>query len=297
MTAVAVTLAERPKRICIVAGQGLIGSRITHILNRLANRVKSVGITFAWSDHESVSSALLSVSRRSSANFVELVWSAGTAGFSATEAQMENEYRLFRCVVDGFRSRYGDSFAVNLISSAGGVHEGCRFVDSIHQEHPLRPYGEWKLKQEKYLASRDVFARVYRVSSAFGKGLAQHRKGLVLALIESAFSACTVNIHAKPSTLRDYVYDDDIAFHVARRILNQSGQGVEIIASGKPTSVDSLIKQIQYIIRRPVNASFRVTQENDRNIVFRKSVLARYFRITPLEESLRLLVSRYTSFA
>jgi nucleoside-diphosphate-sugar epimerase len=177
------------------------------------------------------------------------------------------------------------------------VYEGCSIVNSIHQECPLRPYGEWKLKQEEYLTSRDVFARIYRVSSAFGKGLAHHRKGLVLALIESAFSTSTVNIHAQPSTLRDFVYDDDIAFHVARKILNQSGHGVEIVASGKPTSVDSLIKQVQNIIRRPVNASFRATTENDRNIVFRKNVLARYFRVTPLEESLRLLISRFTSFA
>jgi UDP-glucose 4-epimerase len=284
------SLSSQADTSCVLVGLGLLGGAVQKHLQ--GECLHQHALNLDWTDQSAVVSELVAAAEGQCCRKLELVWCAGKAGFYSSDEALAAEYALFTRVVSGLESVVGSQLSVTLLSSAGGIYEGAAVVSRLEDIAVLRPYGSWKLRQEQWLAEQGIAARVFRVSSAYGDIAAGQRAGLINVLLECAFSGAVAEVFASPTTLRDYVFADDVGRYIAGAVLEQRDAAVYLLATGRPASVDSLIKMVSSVSHRHVRVQYRAQQENQSDIVLQKHLVPDDFNVSSLEEVVRLLVRR-----
>jgi UDP-glucose 4-epimerase len=218
---------------------------------------------------------------------IDVIWSAGTAGFASSEAEAGLELRAFADVLDLSRRLHdlAASSQFHLLSSAGGLFEGQRHVDASSTPAPLRPYGFAKLEQEAAVRRlpAGMATLIYRPSSVYGYVGGRARKGLVAVLVLNAIRYGTTSLFGGPDTVRDYVFADDIGGFIADRVLGACRTGDTIfLASGKPTSTSELVAIVQNAMQRQLYVRFDPSRWNALSNSIRPSSLPLDWRPTPL---------------
>lgn len=234
---------------------------------------------------------------------VDVVWAAGRAGFGATMEELEPEIEALRHIAEWSRalpSRLpATSLAFHLVSSAGGLFEGQRFVDSDAAPRPLRPYGVAKLRQEHIVQSlrADFPAHIYRPSSVYGFSGIGGRSGLLSVLIENAIKHSGSRIFGSLDTVRDYVFSTDVGRFIARRVeWPVEGSQTYLLASGKPSSVSEIITMASRVVGRPLHLKLDLQPSNASHISYRASALPDDWQPIDLETGIRL-VARQLSWS
>jgi UDP-glucose 4-epimerase len=220
---------------------------------------------------------------------LDCIWAAGKSGFSASDADIEKELEAYDDVlVFAMRaSQLADpkSLRFHLISSAGGLFEGQRYVGRQSQPSPLRPYGFGKLEQELRLAKicDRLSPFIYRPSSVFGYSTGG-RIGLVTALIRNALHRRTSTVFGDWNTIRDYVFADDIGRYVGEIATDRARlPGIYLLASGKPASIGEVVARVERSMQREISVRFRPSTENSSHNSFRPSALPYGWSPTNLE--------------
>jgi hypothetical protein len=292
MSIVAYRIPHLNNVTCVVVGLGLIGQAVSSHLNYFGLKVELPNNQKVdWRNSHSILSAIRLLSRKSDER-LELIWCAGAMGFSANNDQLGSEHQIFKEVVERLSVVHSD-LAISFMSSAGGVFEGSGGVCDISDPvAPIRPYGEWKIKQEEFLQTTVEVARIYRISSVYGVSSRKSRQGIVNALVGSAYTNEPAVIHARASTLRDYVSNLDVGKYVVSQLAVNSNL-IEIVASGRPTSIDILANLVKRATRRNLRVSYRPSLENNRDIVFSKKALPRALKCSSLEEGILNLSANY----
>ncbi len=249
--------------IWTVGAGGLIGSAIVRLIPQPFH-----GRAVPWSD-ASKARAALSSSLQDFEQQVHLtggpwgiVWAAGAATVSATEEDARQEEGLFRAFTHELA---GSSLASNgvvlLVSSAGGIHAGSPqppFGEATPPA-PISPYGRARLAQEE--AARDLGERwpvvLARVSNVYGPGQDLTKlQGLISRLALCSLTREPLNLFVPLSTVRDYIYVDDVARLVQAWIEEDAARGrgsrVRILASGEGTSIGQLVRTAQDVGHRKV---------------------------------------------
>lgn len=276
-----------PNLLCGVIGLGLLGSRIAENLSKYCQTLEQ-DTRFDWHRPEQIAEHLQQILQRNPESELDIVWSAGKAGFAADDKQMAEEYEVFASIMQSL-TQHRSRLRINFLSSAGGLYENSGRVNHIDDISPSRPYGHWKLKQEKLLDELGLPARKYRISSVYGPSGVNTRAGLINHLIRSARHGTTVTIYANQNTLRDYINSGDVARYIGQKILLRTDACLEILASGRATSIDTLIKMTGNITHWPVKATFISNNDNSNDIVFANHLLPKTLVTTSLEEGIRLL--------
>lgn len=292
MSITAYRLSHLDDTTCVVVGLGLIGRAIAASLSLFGAEVnRGSNKSVDWNSSDSITSTIrLFVGEERGP--LELIWCAGRSGFSATDSELAVEYQVFDEVIEQLIKTY-KKLAVSLMSSAGGLYEGSGGTQgSGDQLSPVRPYGIWKLKQEQLLQERVAVSRIYRIASVYGVSSGKSRQGIVNALIESTYTNKPAMIYAQASTLRDYVSNLDVGKHVVSQ-LRSNASSVELIASGRPTSIDMLANLLKRVSRRNLKITYQPSVDNDKDIVFSKKSLAQDFKSCSLEEGIMNLSSTY----
>ncbi len=271
-----------------VLGVGLIGSTLVDTLRR-ESTLKISEMPLSWADVSSQDAQLSALEKELTVPGegpvtnprLDIVWSAGSAGFQSTEAQTSNELDSFRrtlAMVERIAHIRGDLVVgFHMMSSAGGLYEGQRLVNGDSLPDPKRPYGELKRAQEEALFASEapVTVHVYRLTSVYGYIRPQFRRGLIPTLILNGTCQRVSHIFARPSTLRDFIWVEDVAEYVARCILDGTGSDDEtaILASGKPTSVREIQNIVERVINRQMYVSYSLEPPNSEDITFATGVL------------------------
>jgi len=298
----------RPGRhIALIFGLGLIG---TAILNALRGRVpaRRRDLPFDWSDAAKraghVRAILAAVHDQAGTDagegqelHVDLVWSAGRAGFGSSTAELVCEQRVFVEVVELGRrlSETADCSSFHFLSSAGGLFEGQRNIEATSAPAPLRPYGIAKLQQEGLLdaLAQSMRVLIYRPTSVYGFAGARSRKGLVAALVQNAIRGETSRIFGGFDTIRDYVFADDVGAFIAEQVTNPHASGTTmLLASGKPTALPELTAIVQRALQRQLYFQYEAKPSNALNICVRPSALPAGWRTTPLEIGIQRTAAR-----
>lgn len=280
------------RRAVLLFGAGLIGSRIGAALGRRGWR--SDETPTPWQDDTSLVRHLEAAERlapQGEAARLDVVWSAGRAGFASSVEQTRGEERSFRRVLDfvaRLAQRTDSDLFVHLISSAGGLFEGQRHVDRRSRPDPKRPYGALKLRQEELLAgldaARPVARRVYRLASVYGPAPRGGRRGLIGALLDNARRGRATPIVGQLTTLRDYVFTEDVARHLAEAFRAPAGEDrYEVLASGKPTTIHEIVHHVTKVAHRRPALAFAAQRDNATDITFAPAVLPRRWVATDLE--------------
>lgn len=273
---------------CIIVGLGLIGSFINRVLNVHFETIEVEDFSVNWNSTDCFENFLINNLRLSDSSRLDVIWSAGRAGFSADDDQMCSEFDFFYKIAEFFKSR---KYLVQYhhLSSAGGIYENSKLVRSVDQVSPSRPYGVWKLRQEGALKDLGLTAKNYRISSVYGAMVSGGRQGLINTIVSRVYSGQAVSVFGNQNTMRDYILNLD----VAKFILEQVMQGLEekdfIVASGRPVSIDSLIHFVRRFTNRPVHVNYIDDFQNSNDIIFSRSVIPGDLAITSLEEGIRLL--------
>lgn len=146
-----------------------------------------------------------------------------------------------------------------FISSGGTVYGIPKYVpvDETHPTDPLVSYGITKLTIEKYLL---LFQHLYgiksvilRVSNAYGpRQRLETSQGAVGIFLDRALRGLPIEIWGDGSTVRDYVYVDDVANAFAKALIYEGSQTVFNISSGVGVSLNQLLDEIEALINKPV---------------------------------------------
>lgn len=291
---------QRPvgaKRIVVMFGLGLIGHAIMASVSRSTDP-SARRMSFAWGRRATRLDQMTDI-RAEVENLIEnysgtgvavdVVWSAGKAGFAATRHHLDLESAAFEDVLS--LSRQLSAFSTirplrfHLVSSAGGLFEKQRNVEPTTSPKPLQPYGEAKLEQERQAqeCTEKLNCSIYRPSSVYGYRRGG-RSGLVGTLIQNAIANRTSNIFGGLSVQRDYILAGDVGRFVAQRILSIEGAaGVFLLASGKPTTTWEIVRLIERTLRRRLSVRFQAIHENTADNTFLPSCRPTGWTTTPLD--------------
>jgi UDP-glucose 4-epimerase len=260
----------------VIGAGGLLGRAISR---RSASTF--VGSAVAWADPRSAISVLeadlagfCSVAGRGDWS---IIWAAGAGVVASNESELKAETVLMERFVSSLEHQHPPgNGAFFLASSAGGVYAGSSdapFTEAT-PPRPLTSYGAAKLEQEDVAArllESAVPVSVGRLSNVFGPGqnLAKPQ-GLVSQLCLAAVTRRPVNIFVPMDTSRDYLYVDDAArmiVAVSADVVRRQPQRAElrILASGRPTSVGSLLRTVQLVAHRPIRVGLGRQPGSDRH--------------------------------
>jgi len=277
-----------PDQAIAVFGVGLIGSALVDRLRSLRELDASF-LPLGWHDPAERDRQLEEIRRRLAgpAGSGErarrtFVWSAGRAGFSAGREDAESELANFRAVLALYARCREDLPKAETrfvhFSSAGGLFEGQRHVDSKSVPRPRRPYGELKEAQEKLLLSARIPALVVRLSSVYGCPRPGQRAGLVSTLLFNGIRREVSSIFGSSDTLRDFVWVGDVAEFVARLVtsgFDPAETRTILLASGRPSSIFEVQKIIEDLLGYKIYVSHSPVASNRDDITFSRSALPR----------------------
>ena len=247
-----------------IGAGGLIGSAVVRAAGR-----PFTGRSIPWSDPDMARAAL----RESLQGFARecqatgapwaIVWAAGAATVSASEVDAAREAELFR----SFAHELADSSLSTdgvfvLVSSAGGIHAGSTTppFDETTPPAPISPYGRARLAQEEAAAAllgQRWPVVLARVSNVYGPGQDLSKlQGLISRLALCSLTREPLNLFVPLSTVRDYIYVDDVAALIHAWIAHETGAPagarVCILASGQGTSIGQLVRTAQDVGHRKV---------------------------------------------
>lgn len=287
------------RQVIVLFGVGLIGGSVLRAIEGLGP-VRRYRWPFSWgrtSRRRVESEAVLDGVWRlagggggsSRINRLDVVWCAGKGGFASNEEQLAPELEAFEEVLalsgrlyEGLRGVEG---SFHLVSSAGGLFEGQRWVQETTRPLPLRAYARAKLSEEERLGALpgDVRRVVYRASSVYGYR-SEGRTGLIATLIQNGIQNRTTRIFGNTDTVRDYVFADDVGRFVADKVVLGGGWSrTLLLASGKPSSMTEVLRRVECTVGRRLYVQFEPNPSNARPNSVRPSALPRGWHPTPLE--------------
>jgi hypothetical protein len=295
--------ATGQNRAIVIIGLGLVGSGIfTDLRKRLTN--SWIDCTIDWSSTDSATKTITEhITKNLTTSFdkIDWIWSAGKAGFSATELETQKEFQTFsKCIlsIKEFQQLYYPEakHIFHLISSAGGLFEGQQVSSPHTLPMPKRPYGSLKLKQEELV--QNLFSSyVYRVSTVYGYIKKEFRIGLIAALIKNTISG-RITVIDRPQTQRDFVWVEDLADFISQKVFDETyipNANVFFIISGKPTTIYEIIVSIQRITNNKVLQNYRFTNTNSETILFPPAIKPKTLRSTALDVCIRTMYKKALS--
>jgi UDP-glucose 4-epimerase len=183
--------------------------------------------------------------------------------------------------------------------SSGGTVYGIPKSVPVAEDHPTDPicsYGIHKLALEKYLqlAHRlhGLEYSILRPANLYGPGQRlDTAQGAVAVFLDRALRGQPIEIWGDGSVVRDYVYVDDAVDAILKAARFAGAPRIFNIGSGRGTSLNQLVAEIQTLLGRPIKVNYASTRSLDVPANVLDPALARrhleWSATTPLGEGLR----------
>jgi UDP-glucose 4-epimerase len=183
--------------------------------------------------------------------------------------------------------------------SSGGTVYGIPKSLPVTEDHPTDPicsYGIHKLVLEKYLQLshrlHDLEYCILRPANLYGPGQRLDiSQGAVAVFLDRALQGLPIEIWGDGSVVRDYVYVDDAVDAILKAARYTGAQRIFNIGSGKGTSLNQLVAEIEKLLGRPIKVNHAATRNLDVPANVLDPALARrhleWSATTPLSEGLR----------
>jgi UDP-glucose 4-epimerase len=250
-----------------LVGRGLLGSAVAKRLG--ADRLWVPLHPVRWSDPQRRNEDL----RHAARQFFDAVgegswqvaWCAGAGVVGTSADQLATEAEALREALDAiaaFQRSYGTVF---LASSAGAVYAGSPNppFNEASPCVPLSSYGHAKLRQEatatEWAGTTGNRLVIGRIANIYGPGQDLGKaQGLVTQICRSMVLRQPLMLYVPLDTVRDYVFVDDCAA-MAIEMLDRAGAtvpiggtSVRIIATGRHTTIGSLLDVARRVSKRPL---------------------------------------------
>jgi UDP-glucose 4-epimerase len=265
----------------VVGRGGLLGRGVETVLASRGRTWHPAG-RFKWEDPDRVSSELRAACHAFAVEVGEapwqVAWCAGTGVVGSAAGELKRETQSLRHLLEAL----GESFAgpqsargaMFLASSAGGVYAGS--PDPPFREaspvHPLAPYGENKLTQERLAAEwsgrTGTPLLIGRISNLYGPGQnISKNQGLITTVCRRVLARQPLMLYVPLDTIRDYCYVGDasrlvadglerLRAEAATQVIEASPRVVvKIIASQQPATIGTVLAQVRWVTKRPVSVT------------------------------------------
>lgn len=233
--------------------------------------------------------------------FFDILWSAGKCDFYSSEKETFEEFTCFKKILSFMTNikfiQSNIDLTVHLISSAGGIFEGSAQKQLENKPSPIRPYGFLKLKQEKFVLNlpSHIKKKIFRLSSVYGYIDVKKRMGLIPTLIYNGLTHRVSSIVGDVSTLRDYIFCMNIGNFIGNNIIDhdQEPEKLFLLASGKPSSIGEVQKEVQDTIGRKIYIKYLNFKNNRRDICFNKNQIPKNLQLTDIRTGVRRIYSNW----
>lgn len=183
--------------------------------------------------------------------------------------------------------------------SSGGTVYGERktlqpFVETDPKE-PISYYGLSKQMIENSILFEHRMSNlrylILRPSNPYGHGQNLHgRQGLIAVALGKILAGEPITIWGDGSSIRDYIYIDDLAKVVVKLLKTDVSNMTINIGSSKGYSVKEIIKVLSEIVEEDIRVKYTPSRKNDvSNMVLDTSMLKSLvnIKLTPLEEGVK----------
>jgi nucleoside-diphosphate-sugar epimerase len=275
--------ADAGHEFVAVFGVGLIGSSLVASLEREGAH-REAHFPVAWNEPieraRQMSAIATMIERGRNADDcrgLHVVWSAGRCGFEASQAEADLERDAFDEWLTALdrvvRQTQAGCIRFTLISTAGGLFEGQRHVDSHSRPNPKRPYGRLKFYQEQRIQAEGVpwTSSIVRLTSVVGPIGDGRRQGLVSTLVANGLRRLPTRIVGRMETLRDFISVADVAAFLAHRIRQPEtsrDSRILTLASYKPSSLAEVQRVVERILGRRLYVNYALAPSNEMDITF-----------------------------
>lgn len=293
-----------PSHVILLFGLGLIGRSVEQALRKFRS-MEALHFSCDWTNadirarHLSEIEIAVAAHGAQGLGQIDVVWLGGRSGFGSTEDDMAREYAIVtdilalsqRLCTTAPKALHG----FHLLSSAGGLFEGCRHCTKDTAPRPLRPYGNGKMAQEALLNRLPDGVRryIYRPSSVYGY-VPNGRIGLITALVENGVKSRPTHIFGRVDTLRDYVFAGDVGAFIADQIIIPLGLPGEVflLATGQAVSMHEVIRLVEQKLGCALYLQFDPRPSNARDITFMQSALPPFWQPASLSIGIAQLTTR-----
>ncbi|MCU1557431.1 MAG: nucleoside-diphosphate sugar epimerase [Microbacteriaceae bacterium] len=249
----------------VIGGRGLLGRALGKEIEAREGWSLLATEPLPWTDTESLLTAVRAnagrLGRASSADGDSwaIVWAAGAAVTSSSQAQLDAELGQLEVALDAIGSELAplrNRGVIFYASSAGGVYGGSS--NPPFSEHtvpiPISPYGEFKLRAEtivlKFAATHAVSSLSGRIANLYGPGQKLDKmQGIISQIAKAQMSTTPASIYVSLDTIRDYIYVYDCAALICdsldrlAAVEREAGvtHATKILASGEATTIATLL--------------------------------------------------------
>lgn len=252
---------ENENDYVVIIGLGLIGSAVLKRFLKFNWLIKDQ-LKVNWQDADFFKTQFLQWINGvliPSVNKIDFIWSAGKSGFASEEEECFIENCHFGNFLVSLEEIISNESCIHYVSSAGALFEGQLAVNKSSIPSPKRPYGFAKLLQEQQLSSKFSNSHfIYRPSSVYGPIQKGKRLGLISKMIESLCNNSEIIVFGGMSSLRDFIWVDDVAKPIVDNVLGKSSFESNIIylISAKPTSIIEINALIFKLTRKKLLYKF-----------------------------------------
>ena len=207
--------------------------------------------------------------------------SISTPGSSAAQPQLDGNLRTTLALIEALQS-HPDRRLVYL-SSGGTLYGDC--AHSAHEDDPLRPrsyHGAGKAAAEHFVHAwsmqYDGTAVVLRPSNVFGPGqLPRHGFGIIPTTFQCARDDRPLTVWGDGSTLRDYLYVDDLVALCGLALTHELAAGTHTFnaAHGEGVSLNTLLDAIDATTAHAVIRDYQAARRVDVHRIVPDNAIAR----------------------
>ena len=223
--------------------------------------------------------------------------SSSTPSSSAAQPQLDGNLRTTLSLIEALQD-CPDRRLVYL--SSGGTLYGDR-ERSAREDDPLRPrsyHGAGKAAAEHFVHAwamqYDGTAVVLRPSNVYGPGqLPRHGFGIIPTAFQCARDGQPLTIWGDGSTLRDYLYVDDLVALCDRTLSHDLPPGTHVFnaAHGDGVSLNALLDTVDAVTGRTLTRDYQAPRRVDVHRIVPDNAAARavldWHPDTPLQQGLR----------
>lgn len=184
--------------------------------------------------------------------------------------------------------------------SSGGTVYGNRknpipFKESDERE-PISYYGLTKLMIENNILfehrTQNLRYLIVRPSNPYGHGQALNGKqGIIAVAIGKLLNGDAIEIWGDGSSVRDYIYIDDLADAFCKLLDKNIVNTTVNIGSGEGYSVNDILEKLQKVSSKPMNVEYKPARNADVSTMILSVDKLRSLidlRLTPLTEGMRI---------
>lgn len=249
----------------VIGGRGLLGRAVGAEIEARDGWSLLETDPLPWTDAEALIAAVRATAQRlrssssGDGNTWAIIWAAGAAVTSTSQAQLDAELEQLERVLDaigGELTQPRNPGVIFYASSAGGVYGGSSNppFSELTVPVPISPYGEFKLRAEAivlgFAQAHAVSSLSGRIANLYGPGQKLEKmQGIISQIAKAQMSATPASIYVSLDTIRDYIYVYDCAALICdsldRLAAVQRADGVihstKILASGEGTTIATLL--------------------------------------------------------